>query len=236
MARQGHGTPWQHTAEGTATNEMPHHGSEHAPRPSQSNRNPITMTTAEASSVLTECAATRYSVPPPEPRPGRVPGHVPVAEPFDLRRVQQRPRGTPVCQQRRPVGLRRHGDRNLFALRSTDPGVPLDHPDPVAPDSDHYLQAMLGRCDRRTRKPRRRPGRGRGGRHRKRAPPPGPTAEQDHQHLPRDAGSRGGWGGPKSFKKSAITRRQTVSNPSFLDSIRSEITLTLATVRPADFG
>ena len=52
---------------------------------------------------------------------------------------------------------------NLFALRSTDPGVPLDHPDPVAPDSDHYLQAMLGRCDRRTRKPMRRPGRGRRG-------------------------------------------------------------------------
>ena len=121
------------------------------------------MKTAEASSALTECTATRYSVPPPEPRPGRVPGHVPVAEPFDLRRVQQRSRGTPVCQQRRPVGLRRHGDRNLFALRSTDPGVPLDHPDPVAPDSDRYLQAMLGRCDRRTRKPKRRPGRGRRG-------------------------------------------------------------------------
>ena len=130
MARQGQGTPWQHTAEGTATNEIPHHGSEHAPRPSRSNRNPITMTTAEASSVLTECTATRYSVPPPEPRPGRVPGHVPVAEPFDLRRVQQRSRSTPVCQQRRPVGLRRHGDRQPVRPQVDRPRRPSGSPGP----------------------------------------------------------------------------------------------------------
>ena len=193
------------------------------------------MTTAEASSVLTECTATRYSVPPPEPRPGRVPGHVPVAEPFDLRRVQQRSRGTPVCQQRRPVGLRRHGDRQPVRPQvDRTPASLWITRTPWRQTATATFRPCSGGATGGQGSPSEGQGAGGGGRHRKRAPPPGPTAEQDHQHLRRDAGSRSGWGRPKSFKKSSITRLLTVSNPSFLDSIRSEITLTLATVRPAD--